>query len=136
MKKFVMGFCVAGAVAAAVVPASRLGADDAKGHTIKQIMKLAFKDNLTDNVDCLSSKIIKGTATSEDVTQDAALFKELAALTPPRGTPESWKTKTDALLAAIANVQSKPGKESMAAFKAAVSCKECHQVHKAAKKAK
>jgi hypothetical protein len=98
-------------------------ADDAKPkYTIKEVMAKAHKEKLLD-------KVATGQGTKEDAQQLADLYKALGANTPPKGDPDSWKTKTVAILAAAQDVVD--GKEGAGPkLKAAVNCANCHKEHK------
>ena len=79
--------------------------------------------------DSIVKLIIAGKGTAEQVSRLQADYKLLPDLDPPRGEKESWKTKTAALIEATDGLKL-DDKASIAKFKDAVSCKQCHSVHK------
>jgi hypothetical protein len=92
-------------------------------YSIKDVMKKVMKGGLI-------QKEIKGTASDEDAKLIVAMFKDLAAATPPKGDAESWKTKTKALLdGAQLYADGKKG-DAADALKAASNCMACHSTHK------
>lgn len=97
--------------------------DDKPAHTIKQAMKEHKKGGLKD-------KVIEGTASDADKKQLVELYVALGQNKPPKGSDESWKKLTDALINASRDVAS--GKENgVSDLKKAVNCGSCHSVHKA-----
>ena len=96
---------------------------DKGGPSLETIMKDGFK-----NDDALQKKIVAGNATQSDRDLFVAYAEALAGKTPPHGSPESWKKKTAALIAAAKDVQGGDG--DLPAFKEAVNCKQCHIVHR------
>lgn len=100
------------------------GADDDKPkHTIKDAMKLVFKKN------ALKDKAIAGEASDDEKKELVAILSDMAKQKPPKGSEESWKKNTDALVEAAQGVAE--GKEGAAeALKKAASCAGCHKEHK------
>jgi hypothetical protein len=91
-------------------------------HTIKEVMKLAHKTGLM-------KKAILGTATAGEKRSLTELYADLAKSTPAKGSAESWKEKTVALVAAARDVEAgKPG--AGPALRRAVDCDTCHKAHK------
>ena len=91
-------------------------------HTIKDVMKTAHKGGLLD-------KVQKGTATDEEKKKLAELYVALHENTPPKGSPESWKEKTDPLVKLSKEVIE--GKKGAADdLKKAANCAACHKEHK------
>ncbi len=66
----------------------------------------------------LLKKVADGQADAGQKKELLGLFRELAAATPPKGQAASWKTKTDALVTAGADLQK------------AANCKSCHMEHR------
>ncbi len=97
------------------------GAEEKKPASIKQVMGKAFKPK------GLIGKVLKGEASDADKEMLVSLLEDLAANEPPRGSAESWKAKTDALVAAA-----KTAKEGGAtdALNKAKNCAACHKEHK------
>ena len=96
-------------------------ADDDKV-SIKKVMKSAMKDGLC-------KKVASGKAEDGDAAQLLELFTAMSKLDPPRGDADSWKSKTDALVAAAQDcVDGKEGATKKLA--AAANCKACHGAHK------
>lgn len=89
---------------------------------IKEVMKEAHKDGLL-------KKVTDGKGEQEDKDKLLALYKDLAANKPPKGKPESWETKTKAIVAAAEGV-AKGEKPAMAKLKTATNCMACHKEHK------
>jgi len=115
----------AGCLAALAIGVSLVRGEDAKPKpTIKEIMK---NDNKGD--DSIVKQIIAGKGTPEEVARLQADYKLLPDLDPPRGDHDSWKAKSTALLEAT-DALKLDDKASIAKFKDAVSCKQCHSVHK------
>ena len=89
-----------------------------------QIMKDGFKGK-----ESLSARIAQGQGADADFMRMVELTRQLALNTPPKGSAQSWRTKTDALYAAAVNLTSrKPG--AVDEWKVASDCKACHSVHK------
>jgi hypothetical protein len=96
--------------------------DEKPKFTIKEVMKTAHKGGLLD-------KVAKGTASEEEKKQLAELYVALHKHVPPKGSPESWKEKTEALVKASKDVLA--GKEGSAAtLKKVANCQACHKEHK------
>jgi hypothetical protein len=97
------------------------GSDKAK-HTIKEVMALAHKSGLM-------KKAVLGTATDDERKNLTELYVDLAKNEPTKGSAESWKEKTTALVKAARDVEArKPG--AGVAFRRAVDCDTCHKDHK------
>lgn len=91
-------------------------------YSIKEVMKNAHKSGLLD-------KVAKGTASEEEKKELAELYLALHQNKPPKGSPDSWKEKTDALVKASKDVLA--GKEgSGEALKKVANCMACHKEHK------
>ncbi len=111
---------MAGLVAAGVVTASAFAAEKL---SITAIMKKSMKGDTS-----LSKKTINGTATAEEKAQLAAYVKMLTGTKPPKGEQAEWDKKIATLVAAVDDVVA--GKEgAVAAYKTAVNCKACHDLH-------
>jgi hypothetical protein len=90
--------------------------------TIKKVMKAAFKGGLCKTV-------LEGKSDEAQNKELLALFQELAAAEPGKGSAESWKEKTGYLVAAAEGVVE--GKEgARVQLKKAANCKACHEAHK------
>ena len=118
--------CVAGGCLSALAIGITLvlGEDATPKPSIKDIMKA---DNKGD--DSIVKQIIAGKGTQQQVDKLITDYKLLCELQPPRGDKDSWKNKTTALLEATEGLKL-DDKASIAKFKTAVSCRECHSVHK------
>jgi surface antigen len=91
-------------------------------HTIKAVMKACMKDGLC-------GKVAGGKASDDEKKALVENFEALAANKPPKGSADSWKEKTSALVdAAKAAAAGKEGAE--AKLKAAANCMACHKEHK------
>ena len=91
-------------------------------HTIKSIMKVAFKDGL-------ARKVATGKATEQEQGEFLKLSQALQKLTPPQGEAESWTEKTKELVAAAQAMVDKK-EEGPALFRTATNCMVCHEIHK------
>jgi hypothetical protein len=95
---------------------------DKPKHTIKEIMDLAHKQGLF-------KKVMAGTASADEKKELADLYADLVKNTPKKGSPESWKEKTEAVAMAAKDVAAeKP--DATAALKKANNCAGCHKAHK------
>jgi hypothetical protein len=119
---------VAGAAPNAATPASDPTADgnDKDGEiaapkNIKEVMRFTMTKGLC-------QKVIKKSASPEEQKQLVELFKAMAAMTPPLGEAESWKSKSNALIDAAKEVAE--GKPSHAALAKAANCAACHKDHR------
>jgi hypothetical protein len=123
--------CVWGAGAAllalAVVVADRAAADDKAKYEIHEIMEKAHEGGK----DSLRAKVLAGRASKEELSQLVELYVELGKGTPPRGTKEAWKKKTDAVIAAVKKVKDNPADRAAGQTLAkATTCMACHKEHK------
>jgi hypothetical protein len=90
--------------------------------TTKAVMKTCMKDGLC-------KKVADGKATDEEKKTLVANFEALAGNKPPKGSADSWKEKTGALVEAAKAVAA--GKEGAGAkLGAAANCMACHKEHK------
>jgi mono/diheme cytochrome c family protein len=97
--------------------------EDKPKYTIKEVMKAAHGKN------GLLKKVASGNASKEDKEKLLALYTALSQNKPPQGSPDGWKTKTDALVkAAKEAVADEPsaGKD----LGKASNCKACHSEYK------
>ena len=91
--------------------------------------KITIKTAMKDIKGGLHTKVIEGKATAAEKTKLLAYAKALPGLKPPKGSKESWKKLTTALLkATTAAVEGKDG--GTAALGKAINCKACHTPHK------
>ncbi len=96
-----------------------------KAASIKDVMKASFAPN----GDKLCAKALGKEATAEDKEKFLECVKNLCEAKPPKGSEESWKKKTDAIVKAATNL--KEGKKGAAGeVKKATNCKACHDEHK------
>jgi hypothetical protein len=108
---------------ALAVGVARVRGDDPKP-TIKEIMKTMHKGD-----DSVVKQIIAGKGTQSEIDQLLADYKIMAEMDPPRGDKASWKAKTGKLIE-ITSTLKPDDKAGLANFKAAVSCRDCHSVHR------
>ena len=95
--------------------------EDSK-YSTEEIMKKGFKGGLV-------AKLAKGEADEEQTKLVIAMLESLAKNEPHKGSEESWKEKTTALIkAAKATAEGK--EDGAAALKKAMNCKACHDEHK------
>ena len=73
-----------------------------------------------------------GTASASELDAILKSYQAIAKESPPKGTAASWKEKCDALIKAVTALKG-GDKSAAAAYKKAVNCKACHDVHKPAK---
>ena len=92
------------------------------GDVTKDAMKKYHKGETS-----LAKKVGSGEATPAELTSLLQAYEAMAKESPPKGTKASWDEKVGALTAGVKAIQAggTPG-----AFKAAVACKACHEVHK------
>ncbi len=124
MKKKLFSALACACVAAFIcVPA--LADDDAKPkHTIKQVMKEAFKGKAP-----LVKKVASGDASEEEAKKLHELLVSLSKNKPKKGEAENWTKLTTALVKASQGVVD--GKDGAAAqLGKAANCKTCHGDHK------
>lgn len=76
----------------------------------------------------LTNKVKTGEASAEELADLLKSYESISGAKPPKGTPVSWDEKTKALIEAVKAMQ-KDAKD-VSAFKKAVNCKACHEVHK------
>lgn len=119
-----LGFAAACLSACALMMISKVqGADEDKPATIKQVMTKVFKKN------ALKDKAVAGEASDEEKKELVALLKDMAKDKPSKGSEESWKKLTGALVEAAEGVAE--GKDGAAeALKKASNCGGCHKEHK------
>jgi hypothetical protein len=110
---FGLALCVAGVSVAAD-----------KDLTIKEVMKKAHTGKPK-----LCEKVVSGKATKEEKQELVDLYTAMAKDKPPKGDADSWKDKTEALVAAAKSclADDKDGPDKL---KKAVNCKSCHEAHK------
>ena len=91
--------------------------------------KITIKTAMKDIKGGLHTKVIEGKATAAEKPKLLAYAPALPGLPPPKGSKESWKKLTAALLkATTAAVEGKDG--GTAALGKAINCKACHTPHK------
>ena len=100
---------------------------DANDDAIKKVMDDYHK--APKGTDPIYKKAEDGKATPDELKGLVAAYESLVKCTPPKGDPASWKEKTEKLLAAAKALQ-KGDAGAADAYKAAVSCKDCHSVHR------
>ncbi len=103
---------------------SSLLGGDKKEVTTKVVMKKAMAGGLC-------KKVASGKADEAEVKELVELFTALSKNEPPKGSADSWKEKTKALVDAAK--AAKAGEKSEALGKAA-NCAACHSEHKGKKK--
>jgi hypothetical protein len=122
MKRAVVAGCI---VAAAGLVGVAVAAEKKPAkHEISKIMKEGHKGD-----NALVQKVLKGTANDADKKLLLEYYQAMADWTPSKGSAQSWKTKTTALVKAAEGVVA-GDKQSTAALKSAVNCKSCHTAHK------
>ncbi len=77
----------------------------------------------------LASQAREGNADKDDLRAMLEAYELMLNLEPPKGTLESWKLKTNALIKATTDlIEGEAG--AVAAYKTAVNCKACHTDHR------
>ncbi len=101
-------------------------ADTAKPkYTIEEIMGKAHEGKQNS----LLSKVVGGKASGDQKKELLGLYEDLARNKPEKGSADSWKQKTTALVSAAKDVVD--GKaDGSRKLRMAANCKGCHQVHK------
>ena len=98
-------------------------ADDPK-YTVEQIMKVVYKGE-----DSVHKRIIKGTATKEDLAKLVEYVSVLPQNDPPQGDPDGWKKTTTTLVDAAKALQAaRDG--ALAQYTRAANCQACHSVYR------
>jgi len=124
MKKLL---CLAVVVAAVGIAGHLLAADKDKKSKIETIMEKAHKGGKNS----LRNRVLRNEASKEELATLVELYTELSKATPPKGSKESWKEKTTAVLEAAKKVKADPtDKAALAAYNKATTCMACHDVHK------
>lgn len=112
--------------------------EKSKGHTIKEIMKLAHTDKaaLIKTIDTdLKGAKVKWEDVHKKTTELVGLSDELAMAKPKKGDEESWKKVTGEYTDGAKKLDMAVEKKELAAAKMALatlrtSCKGCHALHK------
>lgn len=76
----------------------------------------------------LTTKVKNGEATPAEVADLLKSYEALAGAKPPKGTPASWDEKTKAVIESLKTLEKDP--KNVSAFKQAINCKACHEVHR------
>jgi hypothetical protein len=112
----------------AVAIAAGLGAyraADDKPLEIEAIMEKAHQGRPS-----LFKTVLGGKASKEQKEELLKLYLDLGKNKPPKGSEEDWKKRCAIIVTAAKDVVAeKP--DSLVVLKKAVSCKECHENHKA-----
>lgn len=77
----------------------------------------------------VSKHVGAGDASASDINAILKAYQDMAKATPPKGTAASWKQKVDELIKAVNGIKS-GDKSATSAYKKAVNCKACHDVHR------
>lgn len=91
-------------------------------YKIAEVMAKAMKGGLC-------KKVAEGKATPAEKDTLIELFEALHANTPPKGSADSWKTKTKGLLDAAKQAKTDPDGAGKA-LKNLANCAACHKEHK------
>ncbi len=107
-----------------LLQSSRATADEKK-LSISAVMKQAHLPKRKS----LKDRVVAGKADDAEKKKLLELYEALAKCTPDKGTKESWKKRTGALVSAAKDVVA--GKEgARGALGRAASCGSCHRAHK------
>ena len=91
---------------------------------IKAMMERSHKGR-----DNIASEVRNGRGTEDDVKKLLAEYKAIAAQKPAVGDAKSWKSRTDAVIAALNDlVAKKPG--AVDRVHSATECRACHEAHR------
>lgn len=101
-------------------------ADKKNPKDIHDVMEWAHKGRTS-----TAANVRDGKGSDADVETLLGYYKFLATQKPPQGDEASWKEKTAALVAATEKLKKKEA-GAQEAFKTAVNCKACHDIHKPA----
>jgi cytochrome c556 len=93
------------------------------------IIRKVMKDHMKGDTSNLK-KALKGELDKDTLAKLVESVKTLPAAAPIQGDAASWKTKTEALIAALESLN-KGEANAADAVKAASNCKACHEIHKA-----
>ena len=121
---FVTALLVSGLTLSVVADHHEEKKDPKKPKTIEDVMETTHKGR-----DSIVSHVRDGKGTPEEIALLVTQYNFLAKQKPPEGDADSWKKKTVALIKTIKDVQQKKP-NAVAAYKEAVNCKACHEVHK------
>ena len=124
---------VAGLGVMAVLAAEATAPAPTPKYTIKQVMGAIHKapTNAPAGTAAIINKATKTqNATKAEIDKMVEYYTALPLNKPPAGDAASWKTKTEALLAAAISLQ-KSETNAVAKLTTASTCKACHSVHKA-----
>ena len=118
------------AVLAAEAPAP------APKHTIKEVMGAIHKapTNAPAGTQTIVVKAKAGKASKAEIDTMVEYYTALPLNKPPGGDDASWKSKTEALIAAAISLQ-KSETNAVQKINDAANCKACHSIHKTATKA-
>jgi hypothetical protein len=124
MKYFVIAALIAGITGLTAQSAL----EEKPKNSIKDVMKKAHKGKDKES-DPLCKVVVTGKGTADQKKALLGLYEDLAKNKPPKGDEASWKTKTDALVAAAKDVVAgKEGGEKK--LKDAIDCMGCHKAHR------
>jgi hypothetical protein len=98
--------------------------DDAPKYSIKDVMQKAQKKG------GLLDKVKSGKATDGEAKTLLDMYQSLAKQKPPAGNADSWKKKTEDLIAGAQLVVDGKKMEGVAKLQMAGNCMNCHSVHK------
>ena len=95
-----------------------------KPKTIKQIMEETHK-----GADNPASEVRHGRGTPEMAKTLLEAYKLMASMKPPRGDEKSWKSRTEAVIAALTDLlANKSG--AVDRVYSATDCRACHDPHR------
>jgi hypothetical protein len=124
MRRLVAGGCVALSFILVVCSTDYRAAQD-KGakYSIEDVMDLAHGKK------GILKKVMSGGAEKADKEKLVELYVALGQNKPPKGSADSWKERTEALVVASKSV-AKGEDAGIGALKKAVNCAGCHKLHK------
>ena len=114
-------------IAGAVLAALGVAAFDAPAkpkYTTQEVMQTIHKGQ-----ENIGKRVSKGEASKDDLAKMVEYYAALPLNDPPRGEKAKWLERTTALVKASQEL--KAGKaDALDHYKAASSCKACHEAHK------
>ena len=116
------------AVAIATVLGGGMGIASAAHHEEKMDLE-TIMSKLHKGRTSVATRAGKGEAKPEELKKLVTAYTAMAKMKPPRGSAESWKKKTMALVQ-TSKMLAEGEKGGVDAYKKAVNCKACHNVHK------
>jgi len=124
MRRLVAGGCAALSVILIVCSTDyRASQDKGPKYSIEDVMDQAHSKK------GILKKVYTGSAEKADKEKLVELYVALSQNKPPKGSADSWKSRTEALVVASKSV-AKGEDAGIGALKKAANCTGCHKLHK------